>query len=95
MAVSFAILSAVLVALVSAHLFINWSKLRKAPGPALAGLTDLWRAYQQSTGRLHGTLLDLHARHGPIVRYGVRSISINDAQVINVVYGSRAGFIPV
>jgi len=95
MGLSITVLSAVLVALVGVRLFINWSKLCKAPGPAIAGLTDLWRAYQQSTGRLQGTLLNLHARHGPIVRYGVKSISINDPEVINVVYGSRAGFITV
>ncbi|KAI3327533.1 cytochrome P450 [Xylariaceae sp. AK1471] len=93
MASSYIILPALLLALFSVHLFINWNKLRKAPGPALAGFTDLWRAYQQNKGTLQRKLLDLHARHGPIVRYGVRCISINDPEVLNVVYGSRTGFI--
>lgn len=66
-----------------------------APGPLVAGATDLWRAYQQYNGRLRTTLLDLHVRHGPIVRYGVRSISISDPAALNIIYGSREGFITV
>jgi hypothetical protein len=83
------------LALFGARLVINWSKLRKAPGPAVAGFTDLWRAYQQNNGALRRKLLDLHARHGAIVRYGVRCININDPEVLNVVYGSRSGFATV
>ncbi|KAI8630817.1 cytochrome P450 [Xylariaceae sp. FL1651] len=93
MAPLYVLLPAALLAFLCVQLFINWSTLRKAPGPALAGFTDLWRAYQQYNGRLRTKLVDLHARHGPIIRYGVRSISISDPEVINVVYGSRAGFI--
>jgi hypothetical protein len=82
-------------ALICVHLFINWLKLSKAPGPLVAGTTDLWRAYMQYNGKLRQKLIDLHSKCGPIVRYGVRSISINDPEIINVVYGSRAGFITV
>ncbi|OTB07521.1 hypothetical protein M426DRAFT_239774 [Hypoxylon sp. CI-4A] len=81
------------LSLVFCRLVINRSRLGKAPGPFLAGATDVWRAYYQYNGKLREKLLALHARHGPIVRYGVRSISINDPEVINIVYGSRAGFI--
>ncbi|KAI1300895.1 cytochrome P450 [Xylaria venustula] len=87
------LISLVLLGLVCGHLLVNWLHLKKAPGPAIAGATDLWRAYQQYNGRLRGKIADLHARHGPIVRYGVRSISIDDPEVVTVVYGSRAGFI--
>ncbi|KAI0871600.1 cytochrome P450 [Hypoxylon argillaceum] len=93
MAVSYVLVPAALLALVSVRLLINWNKLRKAPGPILAGFTDLWRAYYQCNGRLREKVLELHAQHGPIVRYGVRCISISDPGVINVVYGSRAGFV--
>ncbi|RWA05490.1 hypothetical protein EKO27_g9619 [Xylaria grammica] len=92
MAFSYIILPAVLLALIGVRVIVDWNKLRKAPGPVLAGITDLWRAYQQYNGTMRESLLDLHAQHGPIVRYGVRSISINDPEVIKVVYGSRAGF---
>ena len=81
-----------LSAFVGTRLLVSWLHLRKAPGPILAGATDLWRAYQQYNGQLRSKLCDLHAQHGPIVRYGVRSISISDPEVISIVYGSRAGF---
>ncbi|KAI1178212.1 cytochrome P450 [Nemania sp. FL0916] len=87
-----AILSICLVTIVT-NLSINWGNLRGAPGPFLAKFTDLWRAYQLYHGNLREKLLELHSRHGSIVRYGVRSISINDPEVIKVAYGSRAGFI--
>ncbi|KAI1458106.1 cytochrome P450 [Annulohypoxylon moriforme] len=92
MASIYALLFIILPALACIHLLNNWRRLRKAPGPALAGCTDLWRAYQQYRGKLRQKLLDLHSKHGPIVRYGVRSVSISDPEVINVAYGSRAGF---
>ncbi|KAL7622548.1 hypothetical protein AAE478_008055 [Parahypoxylon ruwenzoriense] len=95
MASLFALLIAptLVLVLVCTRLFVNWRLLRKAPGPALAGATDLWRAYYQYKGKLRGKILDLHSKHGPIVRYGVRSVSITDPEVVGVVYGSRAGFI--
>ncbi|KAI1406775.1 cytochrome P450 [Hypoxylon sp. FL1857] len=78
--------------LVLARLFLNWKWLSKAPGPTLAGCTDLWRAYQQYNGKLRQKLSDLHCQHGPIVRYGVRSISVSDPEAINVIYASRDSF---
>ncbi|KAI3341627.1 cytochrome P450 [Ustulina deusta] len=93
MAFSYAILPVIVLALVGARVIINWNKLRRVPGPALAGFTDLWRAYHQYNGTMRDTLLELHARHGLVVRYGVRSVSISDPEVIKVAYGSRAGFI--
>ncbi|CAJ2511150.1 Uu.00g067750.m01.CDS01 [Anthostomella pinea] len=93
MATSYALLSLLLLGLLCTWLITNWLKLSKAPSPVLAGTTDLWPAYQQRNGQLRTKLIELHARYGPIVRYGVRSISISDPEVINVVYGSRAGFI--
>jgi Cytochrome P450 len=63
------------------------------PGPFLARFTDLWRAYQQYNGQLRSKLTTLHAKHGPIVRYGVSSISISDPKAIDVLYASCAGFV--
>ncbi|KAI8955740.1 cytochrome P450 [Xylaria longipes] len=93
MVFSYIILPAVILALVGVRAIVNWGKLRKAPGPVLAGFTDLWRAYHQYNGKLREKLLELHARHGLVVRYGVKCISISDPEVIGIVYGSRAGFI--
>ncbi|KAI0377727.1 cytochrome P450 [Hypomontagnella monticulosa] len=81
-----------LLVLTCGRILLNWRKLSKAPGPILAGCTNLWRAYQQYHGNLRQKLLDLHSQYGPIVRYGVHNVSISDPEVINIVYGSRAGF---
>ncbi|KAI0202517.1 cytochrome P450 [Astrocystis sublimbata] len=93
MVLSYFILPAVILGLVGVRAVLRWNKLRKNPGPFLAGFTDLWRTYHQHNGTLRERLLELHAKHGPVVRYGPNSISISDPEVINVVYGSRAGFI--
>ncbi|EMR62676.1 putative cytochrome p450 oxidoreductase protein [Eutypa lata UCREL1] len=64
------LLPTLFLSLVCTRLLSNWRRLNKAPGPLLAGVTDLWRAYQQYNGKLGHKLLDLHSKHGPIVRYG-------------------------
>jgi cytochrome P450 len=48
--------------------------------------------YQQYNGQLRSKLTTLHAKHGPIVRYGVSIVSISDLKAIDILYGSRAGF---
>ena len=64
------------------------------PGPFLASISDLWRFHHQNRGHgLRTKLLDLHQQHGPVVRYGVRSVSISSPDAISRIYGSRAGFI--
>jgi hypothetical protein len=83
-----------ILALCSWRLYSNWSQLNHIPGPFLAGLSDYWRAWYQR-GELRGKLIDLHEQYGPVVRYGVRSVSVNDPSAVDVVYGSRAGFVIV
>jgi hypothetical protein len=84
-----------LLVLAVARLVFNWSKQRHAPGPFLAGLSDFWAAYHQFRGQLRGKLIESHKKYGPIVRYGVNRISISDPSAINIIYGSRAGFVTV
>ncbi|KAJ4396915.1 hypothetical protein N0V93_001137 [Gnomoniopsis smithogilvyi] len=79
-------------ALIALKLVNNWRKLQRAPGPLLAGITDFWRAWQQYNGKLRSRLVELHEEHGPVVRYGVRSISLSDPSAIDIIYGSRQGF---
>lgn len=92
MAAILASLCLVLCALIGHRLYSNWKQLSQAPGPLLASLTDFWRAWYQYNGKLRLKLVELHRRHGPVVRYGVNSVSISEPSVIDVVYGSRAGF---
>lgn len=73
----------------------NWRQLRQVPGPLLAGMTNFWRAWYQYNGRLRGKLVELHKKHGHIVRYGTRSVSVSDPKAINIIYGTRQGFATV
>lgn len=70
-------------------LLYDWRQpgLRKIPGPALASVTDLWRFWHQCNGQLRGRLVELHRKHGPVVRYGVRSVSVSDPGAIDTIYG--------
>jgi hypothetical protein len=77
------------------RLYNNWKQLNHVPGPLLAGLSDFWRAWHQRRGTLRDKLIELHKQYGPIVRYGVRSVSTNDPSAVGIVYGDRAGYIIV
>lgn len=46
------------------------SPLSRFPGPFLAKLTDFWRAHLVLYGMQHETLMELHRKHGPVVRIG-------------------------
>jgi hypothetical protein len=77
------------------RLYSNWMQLNHVPGPLLAGLSDYWRAWYQRRGELRDKLVELHKQYGPIVRYGVRSVSINDPSAVGIIYSDRAGYIIV
>jgi hypothetical protein len=77
------------------RLYSHWSQLSYVPGPPLVGFSDFWRAWYQRRGQLPGKLIELHKRYGSIVRYGVHSVSLDDPSMIDIVYGSRAGFVIV
>ena len=88
-------ISLVLLTLCIWRLYGNYKQLDHVPGPPLAGFSDFWRAWLQRKGELRGKLVELHEQYGPVVRYGVRSVSINDPSAVDIVYGSRAGFLIV
>ena len=77
------------------RLYSNWKQLSHVPGPLLASLSDFWRAWHQRRGTLRAKVVELHKQYGPIVRYGVRSVSTNDPSAIGIIYGDRAGYIIV
>lgn len=88
-------ISLVLLTLWIWRLYSNYKQLDHVPGPRLAGFSDFWRAWLQRKGELRGKLVELHEQYGPVVRYGVRSVSINDPSAVDIVYGSRTGFVIV
>ena len=84
-----------LLVIIGIQVFDTWCQLRQAPGPLLASVSDFWRAWYQYRGQLRPKLIELHKKHGSIVRYGIQCISISDPSIIDVVYGSRQGFTTV
>lgn len=47
-----------------------FSPLAAFPGPFLAKLTNIWRAYTDYHGQWHREILRLHKKHGSVVRIG-------------------------
>jgi hypothetical protein len=47
-----------------------FSPLAAFPGPLLAKISNLWRAYKDYSGQWHRDILQLHKKHGGVVRIG-------------------------
>jgi hypothetical protein len=67
---------------------IYFHRLRKFPGPALAGVTS-WYANVLSAKKLHNfEVVDkLHRQYGDYVRVGPRELSITDPRALPFIYG--------
>ncbi|PLB33726.1 cytochrome P450 [Aspergillus candidus] len=66
--------------------------LRDIPGPTLAKYTRLWKAYSVWKGNHHLTEIDLHKKHGLMVRIGPKHVSFSDPAAIPTIYGLSTGF---
>lgn len=62
--------------------------LAKYPGPFWASLTNFWKAYQYWSLGFHHHMLELHEKHGPIVRIGPNDLAFNGAEAIAPIYKS-------
>lgn len=89
--------SVVLVLAFVAYLASNYLNhgLNKYPGPVLAGLTDWWRFIDVYGRRPDITHLNLHRKHGDVVRLGPNSLSFADPKAIKQIYGLNKGFVKV
>lgn len=69
------------------------SKLSHVPGPFLASCSGFWLAWkfwrEESFRKISQSL---HARYGPIVRYGPKNVLFSDPSAIPVVYGTTKPF---
>ena len=65
--------------------------LAKYPGPLLASLTNGWKAYYVYKLFFHERLIELHQRHGPVVRVGPNHLHFWDGNAIATIYkGGRS-----
>ncbi|KAF2479600.1 cytochrome P450 [Neohortaea acidophila] len=77
-------LAIALLALILAPLF---SPLRSIPGPFFARWSRGWMLYRLWLGRFDRDLLELHRKHGPIVRFGPYHYSFNSPDAIDRIHG--------
>ncbi|KAI0550397.1 cytochrome P450 [Xylaria curta] len=68
------------------------SPLRSVPGPFLARCGDLWYLWHVKNGRWEMRDIELHRKHGAIVRYGPNRYSISDPEALNIIYGHGTRF---
>ena len=76
------------------------SGLRDIPGPTAAAYTKLWRLHDVWKGTSHLTAIELHRKHGPLVRIAPNHVSISDPDFIPIIYSikedyTKTGFYPI
>ncbi|GIK05242.1 hypothetical protein Aspvir_009346 [Aspergillus viridinutans] len=64
----------------------RWLTLRQLNGPWIARFTNLWQAIHIVKGDLPEVVLELHKRHGPLVRVGPNHVSVADPAEIKNIY---------
>jgi hypothetical protein len=69
--------------------------LAKYPGPFVASFTHLWKAYTMYQGQMEHVILDLHRKHGAIVRIGPNDLVISHPHAVKQIYLSGSSFIKV
>ena len=67
--------------------------LRHVPGPFLARWTDLWRLFVVWGRKAHTVQLQLHKKHGDVVRLGPNCVSVSAPEVTGSIYGIGKGLV--
>lgn len=74
--------------LISVVLYLLWNKLqpglRSIPGPTVAAYTKFWRVWSAWRGHAHIDAIELHKKHGNLVRIAPNHISVADPKWIPV-----------
>lgn len=66
--------------------------LARYPGPFIASLTNLWKAYTMYQGRMEYIIHDLHEKHGAIVRIGPNDLVISHPDAVKQIYLAGSAF---
>ncbi|KAL6153170.1 hypothetical protein ACJQWK_03492 [Exserohilum turcicum] len=69
-----------------------FSPLRKVSGPFAARFTDLWYFLRVRNGKFHLDNIELHKKHGEVVRYGPNRYSFSSQAALKTIYGHGAKF---
>ncbi len=73
----------------------NTNGLNRYPGPWLASVTNFWHRLDVKTNRHQHHLLELHRRHGDVVRIGPNKLSIATPECVAPIYGVSHEFLKV
>ncbi|KAK3994997.1 putative cytochrome P450 pisatin demethylase-like protein [Cladorrhinum sp. PSN332] len=71
-------------------IYCSWRRHRHVPGPFFATISNFPRLKWAWSGQAHRTHLQLHNRHGKLVRIGPNCISVGDPREIQKIYGIAA-----
>ncbi|KAH4855712.1 hypothetical protein HBH75_080600 [Parastagonospora nodorum] len=66
--------------------------LSRIPGPFFARFSRLWLVQHSIAGDMHTTMIDLHKKHGKLVRTAHNEVSISDPTAIKTIYGAGTKF---
>ncbi|KEY71920.1 hypothetical protein S7711_09122 [Stachybotrys chartarum IBT 7711] len=69
-------------------------RLRRIPGPFLAKWTNIPRAYWVWGRRAHEIHIELHEKHGHLVRFGPNMVSVGNAQEVDKIYRMHGKILP-
>jgi hypothetical protein len=69
--------------------------LNKYPGHPLAAYTNWWRYFDVRGRKAQWTHIDLHRKHGDIIRLGPNVLSFADPRAIKTIYGLNKGMTKV
>ena len=87
----FLFLSAILLLVLYVVYYRLLHPLARYPGPFLASITNLWKVYQLSTLHLPEILVQLHEKHGDVVRVGPNDLSFQTNSAYGQIYkGGRS-----
>ena len=69
--------------------------LRNVPGPWAAQFTRLWYAKAIHSSQWQKIVVDLHRKHGPVVRISPNECSIDDPEAAKIIYRFRDQIVEV
>ena len=86
-----------LVGSLLAHILSNkfYKGLNKYPGHWAAAYTNWWRFFDVLDRNAEKTHIELHRKHGDVVRLGPNVLSFADPKAIKIIYGLNKGMTKV
>ncbi|KIX01734.1 uncharacterized protein Z518_09460 [Rhinocladiella mackenziei CBS 650.93] len=87
-------MTVILLGVVVSSIFLRWLlefwNMRHIPGPFQAKITNFWMASKLwNCEDFRDIALDLHAKYGPVVRYGPNRVLLGDLSAVSAVFNTK------